>query len=259
MTWSIRPIHQVLIESAGLAPDTTLLDLGCGQGPTLLEAVRQQPSLQVFGIDRRHQMVATARRHLGHADVHSAGLMVGDLEQGLPLRSRSVDAALSHNVLECVPDPGALINEAARVLRRGGVAVWSHIDFDGLIINTTDPGLGRHIIAAFSDHALSWMRHVDGRMGRQLAGLVHASAMELVEIHVHTTIATGLEGHAAARVEDVINTLGPAAERGGLPVTTDDVESWAADLRALDQQGRFFFAEPTVVAVSKVPDRGHSR
>ena len=90
-------------------------DLGCGTGRTtemLVPFVRQ-----VIAVDGSDAMLESARRRLGDAD--RVSLRQGDLES-LPITDRSLDLAVLLLTLHHVPDPGAVLREAHRVLKPGG-------------------------------------------------------------------------------------------------------------------------------------------
>ena len=63
-------------------------------------------------------------------DVDAMVDLQADLKAPLPLADAAFDRVLCHNVLECLPDPGALVAEAVRVLRRHGRLVLAHSDFE---------------------------------------------------------------------------------------------------------------------------------
>jgi SAM-dependent methyltransferase len=100
-------------------PDGELLDLGCGSG----ELARHLAGCgyRVTGCDVAPTMLSQAAL----ADVRHAVRWVR-LEpcwQALPFAEGSLDAVVSASVLEYVPDPGAVLDECARVLRPGGVLI----------------------------------------------------------------------------------------------------------------------------------------
>jgi ArsR family transcriptional regulator len=93
----------------------TVGDLGCGTGQlalTLAPFVRR-----VIAVDGSKAMLAAARRRLKEAG--NVELRHGELE-ALPIERRALDAAVLFLVLHYVAEPGAVIAEAARVLRPGG-------------------------------------------------------------------------------------------------------------------------------------------
>ena len=98
-----------------------VLDVGGGTG----RAARSLPTTAIV-LDAATNMVAVARRR-GLSGVR------GDATC-LPIRSASVDAVTIVDALHHIADPNATLNEAARVLRPGGVLVVQEFD------PTTVPG-----------------------------------------------------------------------------------------------------------------------
>ena len=90
-------------------------DLGCGTGAAaeaLAPFVRR-----VVAVDHSREMLGLARQRL--ADATNVELREGDLE-ALPIDDGELDAALLALVLHHIPDPGAVLAEAARAVRPGG-------------------------------------------------------------------------------------------------------------------------------------------
>jgi SAM-dependent methyltransferase len=59
---------------------------------------------------------------------------VADLDEPLPFVAGSFDAALSHNVLECLREPEPFLAEVARVLVPGGHLLLGHADPDTVVV-----------------------------------------------------------------------------------------------------------------------------
>jgi SAM-dependent methyltransferase len=96
-----------------------VLDAGCGVGygtAHLAEAARL-----VVGIDRSEDAIVYAREHYSRTNVEFEVGDVGDLRHD----DASFDVVCSFETIEHLHDPGALVREAARVLREGGVFVCS--------------------------------------------------------------------------------------------------------------------------------------
>lgn len=106
-------IHQALL--ALLPADWVVADLGCGTG--IVAAELAQVVRQVHAIDHSEAMLGAARRRI--QNLPNVTLHEADLE-ALPLENCSTDAALMLLVLSYLPDPPAVLAEAARILKPGG-------------------------------------------------------------------------------------------------------------------------------------------
>lgn len=91
-------------------------DLGCGTGQT--SAAFAPYVGRVIAVDESSAMLAAAKKRLASHD--NVELRSGQLER-LPLDDAALDVAVLSLVLHFVADPGAVIAEAARVLRPGGI------------------------------------------------------------------------------------------------------------------------------------------
>jgi SAM-dependent methyltransferase len=100
-----------------LGPRPTVLDLGCSSGYLLEELQASAPEAALVGVD----LVAAGLRK-AHENVPGATLLQADA-RALPLEDESMDAVLSANLLEHVPDDKRALVEIFRILRRGARAV----------------------------------------------------------------------------------------------------------------------------------------
>lgn len=238
-----HPIFEVIVDKLEVAAGETIIDLGCGHGPALHALHDREPSLNLVGLDVSPEAVAAAK-----ASQPSVRAEVTDLNDPLPLDDDSVAGVLSHNVLECLDDPVSLMNEAARVLQPGGRAVWSHTDFDGIVLAGPDRILTRKVLHAYADHPPAWTPQADGQLGRQLVGLVRQSRLHVVDVAVHLTTSTELEGDAQARVDEIA-----AALRSGVAdLSADDISEWRRQVDDAHGAGEFFFCEPAFVVTASV-------
>lgn len=98
----------------------TLLDLGCGTGYFQPALARRFPRANYIGLDIATGMLDYARRERCKAGCWVAG----DAEQ-LPLAADSVDLVFSSLAIQWCQRPEALFAELGRVLRPGGVCVFS--------------------------------------------------------------------------------------------------------------------------------------
>ena len=94
------------------------LDLGCGAGDSVELFRRLWPAVRWIGVDLPASPEVATRTRRDAAFVAFDGV-------ALPLASASLDVVYSHQVLEHVRQPCALLREVRRVLRRDGVFVGS--------------------------------------------------------------------------------------------------------------------------------------
>ena len=104
----------VLDRLEGLAPEATVLDVGCGTGRVTEALVERVPGGRVLAFDASEEMVELARARLGaRAEVWCQDVLDLDLEE-------PVDAIVSTAALHWVRDHDRLWVRLARALRPGG-------------------------------------------------------------------------------------------------------------------------------------------
>lgn len=112
---------------ADLLPGQVVLDLGAGAGiDVLLSARRVGPTGKAYGLDMTPEMLELSRRNQAEAGVTNAEFMLGAIEQ-IPLSDDSVDVIVSNCVINLAADKDAVLAEAHRVLRPGGLFAVSDV------------------------------------------------------------------------------------------------------------------------------------
>ena len=114
-TLNQRSDSQALMQAmmaARLTPEITLYDVGCGEKP--FAAFLKARVAAHVGVDVDYGFYDT--RHID---------LIGSAD-ALPMADGSVDAILSSQVIEHLPDPEKAIAEAARVLKPGGLLFLSY-------------------------------------------------------------------------------------------------------------------------------------
>ena len=230
-----------LADLLGTGPGERIVDLGCGSGSALEVVAGRAPAagLTLLGLDASAAALRTAARSLGRLPNASWLLVEADLAAWLPLADASVDRALCHNVLECLPDPDALVAEAYRVLRPGGRFVLSHSDFDTLIFASEDLELTRRLVRTYCDTQQDWMDAVDGTIGRRLVDIVGRSQLEVEDAQARVNLSRRFQpgelGYAYA------HNLVTVLQRSG-QVDPAELDGWLAGLWRLDARGAFLFS-----------------
>jgi SAM-dependent methyltransferase len=112
--WTRR---SMLARLGPLPAGAAIVDLGCSTGYLLEDLRREYPEAVLTGVD----LVAAGLRK-AHRNVPEARLLQADV-CALPLADQSVDATVSANLLEHVPEDNLALQEILRVLRPGARAV----------------------------------------------------------------------------------------------------------------------------------------
>ena len=118
---------------ADLKPGQVVLDLGSGAGlDVLLSARRVAPDGHAYGVDMTDEMLALAEANRVKAGVANATFLKGTIES-IPLPDAAVDVVISNCVINLAEDKAAVIAEAFRVLRPGGLfAVADMVEVEAL-------------------------------------------------------------------------------------------------------------------------------
>lgn len=105
---------------AQLEPGETVLDLGSGGGiDVLLSAHRVGPTGKAYGLDMTDDMLRLARENQKKSGLTNVEFLRGEIEN-IPLPSETVDVIISNCVINLSADKQRVVNEAYRVLNKGG-------------------------------------------------------------------------------------------------------------------------------------------
>jgi len=230
--------HRWLAGLLGAGPGDLVADLGCGTGGTLAQVVPVLAGGGAVGVDA--SLAALARTAEALATERARLLLVqADLKDRLPFADAAFDRVVCHNVLECLPDPDALVVEAARVLRPGGRLVLGHSDFDTLVFASEDLELTRRLVRAYCDTQQPWMEAVDGTIGRRLADIAGRSGLPVHDLQAAVVVSRrfvpGELGWGYAR--NLAETL-----RGSGQADQAELDGWLAGLERLQRRGAFLFS-----------------
>jgi malonyl-CoA O-methyltransferase len=106
-----------------------VLDIGCGTGVNTEALLKRYPKAEVIGLDFALPMLERTRKR--GRWLRRPGCVCGDLDT-LPLATHSVDLVFSNAAIQWSEDPPGAIAEMHRVLRPGGLLMFSSFGPDTL-------------------------------------------------------------------------------------------------------------------------------
>lgn len=105
-------------DALGIDEGDLVLDLGCGRGRHAFEAHRR--GARVVAVDLRLDDLVETASWLGLMDAPGGGIAIRADGSRLPFEDGTFDHVIASEILEHVPDDGAILADARRVLRDGG-------------------------------------------------------------------------------------------------------------------------------------------
>jgi len=121
----LNPLRLDFIAKRATLAGSRVLDVGCGGG--LLAEALAHAGARVTAIDLAPGMIEVARLHATHSGL-SIDYRVVAAEELAQTEAQGFDVVTCMEMLEHVPDPRAMVQTLARLLRPGGAAFLSTIN-----------------------------------------------------------------------------------------------------------------------------------
>ena len=131
--FSLQPAHSqeaflnLILESSGVGPEDTVLDVACGPG--LVACALAARARQVTGIDLTPAMIARARQLQGEQGLTNLGWQIGTVLP-LPYEDASFSLVVSRYAFHHFLDPRAVFAEMVRVCTPGGRVLVADVTMD---------------------------------------------------------------------------------------------------------------------------------
>jgi ubiquinone/menaquinone biosynthesis C-methylase UbiE len=100
-----------------------VLDVGSGSGDTLLALADRFATAELVGVDLCQPLLDISRQKTSKRGLDSRVRFEHASATGLPFPDASFDAVFSQDTLHMVDDPVQMLNEFARVMEPGGIAL----------------------------------------------------------------------------------------------------------------------------------------
>jgi arsenite methyltransferase len=209
------------------------LDVGCGPGHLACELAREvAPEGRIVAIDKSPESVdATKARAVKEELTDSVDVRVSDAT-ALGFPDDTFDFVVAVQVYSFVPNVARAIEEAARVLRKGGRLLVLESDWDMCIWKSRDPIFTRRMISARAE-----TQFAHAYLPRDLHKLFHAAGLTVADVDTFSIVETRYDPNSYGA--SVIGTTRDQALKHGLPAS--DVAAWEQDLRSRTTEGEWFF------------------
>jgi SAM-dependent methyltransferase len=222
---AVEVVRRWVLERAGTAAGSLVVDVGCGPGT--FGAAAAARGAAILDVDVSFTMLRAAR------DRGACRPVLGDIS-ALGLRDRCAQLVRTERVLQWTADPDAGLAELRRVTAPGGWLAVTDTDWGTLVVDHPDRSLTERVAAA----ALEWVPHP--RFARDLPASFDALDLDAIAIR-HDTVMLGTWDP-----DDPAQRDGPP----GLPlraIAPHDVD--AVEMIADRARGRDFRAELGLVTV----------
>lgn len=214
-------------------PGEAGLDVGCGAGHLACELAREvAPGGRIVAIDMNLKSVdASKARAVKEELADAVDVQVGDAT-ALEFPDETFNFVAAVQVYSFVSNVARAIEEAARVLRKGGRLLVLESDWDMCIWKSRDPVFTRRMISARAE-----TQFAHAYLPCDLHKLFRAAGLNLANVHTFSIVETRY--NPSSYGASVIGITRDSALKYGVPAP--DVAAWEQDLRSRTAEGEWFF------------------
>ncbi len=210
-----------------------VMDLGCGPGHLACELADDVGgSGRVTAIDSSEDMLVIVRDRAQRTGVGAlVHTLHGDAVR-LPLADASLDAAVSVQVLEFVPDVAAGLRELRRVLAPEGRLVLVDTDWRSCVWHSDDRERTDRVLRAWESFP------VHPHLPSHLSSLLQANGFGAPDVEIVPIVNTDTSVDTYSL--GMVRTIARHAAANGIPA--GEAEEWERDVRGQIERGTYFFS-----------------
>ena len=215
----------------------TILDIGCGDGYDLIEIGKKATdSTTLIGLDLMEDSIEKAKSRTDK-DLRFS-FKSHDITKGIPFKKEYFDVVFSNNMLECIRDKDALLEEIHRVLKPNGQIICAHFDWDSQLIDGMNKNLVRKIVQTYNDWQQDWMTDIDAWMGRRLWRTFNGTG--LFEGKIYTYVLTNTELSEPYYGYRRINDFKKLVNQG--LITRKEYSKFLKDIEMFAENDKYFYS-----------------
>ncbi|MDX1523286.1 MAG: methyltransferase domain-containing protein [Anaerolineae bacterium] len=224
-------MREEYLRQMNLPSEASILDLGCGTGVvTRALAAREGFSGSVTGIDYSPELISAAKRLAEEEGVADrVEFRVGDA-QSVEDEDESYDAVILHTVVSHVPDPGAVVSEAARILKPGGSVAIFDGDYASLTYAATDHEFDAEMVQALLSNIVA-----NPYIMRELPTILRTSGLQLTSFYSNVLAEVGVGQFFSSLAESYV----PIIVRAQL-ISEEKAEDWLNGVRQASSNKNIF-------------------
>ena len=221
-----------------------VLDLGCGTGLVARAIARRAKFAgRITGIDLSSYLAEQAARLAALEGLNGRTIFRAGDTRSLDLGDGAFDAVVAHTLLSHVDRPLAVLQEAARVTRPGGMIAIFDGDYASITFALEDPER-----TEAHDRRLHAGMITSPHVMRQMPRLLRQAGLELVKTFSYVMADIGKADFWLSAVE----AFGKLLPKSGA-MTEEEAKGWEASLRRASDEGVFFAASNYYTYVARRP------
>lgn len=210
-----------------------ILDVGCGTGDLIWPvATLVGNSGRVVGIDNSQIMIDEAKRRMADFGL-PLDFQVGNAES-LNFADNTFDICNATYLFMHLQSPQQALKEMVRVTRPGGLVSVTDLDWETILIASSDRNLTRRILNNFCDNI------TNGWIGRELPGMFKECGLAEVTVNARTQTKTQISENSPFHPFRFVHK---ALTRQ--IVSQAEADTWLEEQQKRIEEGRFFYSRTT--------------
>ena len=231
-------LNDAIYEMINLPDGASVVDLGCKNAAYLNGLMDEFPGkiMKAIGAD------ITARHFSMVEYKQPVELCVMNCAEKLDFADNEFDLVLAKDMLECLPDKEAFVNEIHRILKPGGIVICVNADWDSAVFNGENKDLITKAIHAYAVTKQWWMDDLDSWMGRRTYSVFNSSGYFESSVDMYSVVETeykeGSMGYGFSK------DIGWLVEENTGALTSAEYEEFLHNLEEANKNGEYIFSKP---------------